>query len=61
MANKDDSVTSVSCLSALASGDGREVFSLDDDGQIKSVASDKCITLADGDTYDVDAAKHSSS
>jgi len=48
--NEDDSVSVVSCLSGIASGDGREVFSLDDDGQIKSVARDKCITLADGDT-----------
>ena len=58
MSNKDDSITSFPCLSAIASGDGREIFSLDEDGQIKSVASDKCITLADGDTYDVDVAKH---
>lgn len=49
--NEDESVSLVSCLSGIASGDGREVFSLDDDGQIKSIASDKCITLADGDTY----------
>ena len=48
-------------MSAIASGYGREIFSLDEDGQIKSVASDKCITLADGDTYDVDAAKDSNS
>lgn len=52
--NEDDSVSVVSCLSGIASGDGREVFSLDDDGQIKSVARDKCITLADGDTYVLD-------
>ena len=52
--NEDDSVSVVSCLSGIANGDGREIFSLDDDGQIKSVASDNCITLADGDTYVLD-------
>jgi hypothetical protein len=37
------------CLDAIAAGDGREIFVLDDDGRIGHLTAQLCVTLADGD------------
>ena len=37
------------CLDAIAAGDGREIFVLDDDGHIGHLTAQRCVTLADGD------------
>ena len=41
-----------SCLSAIATGDGREVFEFTDDAQIVSSTTGRCITLVNGDIQD---------
>jgi len=37
------------CLEAIAAGDGREVFSLSEDGHIRNAAVGGCLAVADGD------------
>ena len=38
------------CLDAIAAGDGREIFTLTDDGSVTNLASQTCVMLVDGDT-----------
>ena len=42
-------LTAEPCLDAIAAGDGREIFVLDNDGHITNLAAERCVTLADGD------------
>ena len=49
LAARSDVARPESCLSAIAAGDGREVFTMAPGGQIRSSATGLCLALASGD------------